>query len=112
MPKTYSSGEWFRVKTLYWNIGVNHEATLAITLGDITLEESINMAALSIMSSVVFSGNNNEKNETLINMFNDLKKTVTAFSYPTSNRSISRYMSVHHARILLFWPKYKLSPVN
>jgi UDP-N-acetylglucosamine 2-epimerase len=71
----YASGEWFRVRTIYWNIGVNHEATLASTMGDITLEESINRAALSVMSSIVFA-NNDAQSDTILNLFNDLKKTV------------------------------------
>lgn len=75
LPKAYANGEWFRVRTVYWNIGVNHEATLASTMGDTSLEESVNLTALSLMSSIVYA-NSETQNDTVMNLFNDLKKTV------------------------------------
>lgn len=60
---------------MYWNIGVNHEATLAATMGDLSLEESVNRAALSVMSSIVLTPSE-PPNENVINLFNELKRTV------------------------------------
>lgn len=75
LPPAFSKGDWFRVRTVYWNIGVNHEATLAATMGDLSLEESVNISALSIMSSIV-STPTETPNDNLTNLFNDLKRTV------------------------------------
>lgn len=76
LPKAYANGDWFRVKTVYWNIGVNHEATLAATMGDVSLEESVNRAALSVMSNILFTPDENQS-DNLINLFNELKKVVS-----------------------------------
>uniref|UniRef100_A0A7E4W547 PH domain-containing protein n=1 Tax=Panagrellus redivivus TaxID=6233 RepID=A0A7E4W547_PANRE len=40
-----AAGEPFRVRTIFWNLGINHEATLAQSMGSIALEEEINVTA-------------------------------------------------------------------
>lgn len=39
-------GNLFRIRGCFWNLGINHEATLAQSMGNITLEEEINKTAL------------------------------------------------------------------
>ncbi|KAI6239101.1 Type I inositol 3,4-bisphosphate 4-phosphatase [Aphelenchoides fujianensis] len=75
LPKAYAEGEWFRVRTVYWNLGVNHEASLAASVGDISLEESINLAALTVTSNFVQAAPD-VCNETVKNLLDELKKTV------------------------------------
>jgi inositol polyphosphate-4-phosphatase len=53
LPKKLAAGEWFHVQTIYWNIGINVEATMAASVGDTSLEEGINRAALILTDSYV-----------------------------------------------------------
>ncbi|KAI6215412.1 hypothetical protein M3Y94_00382500 [Aphelenchoides besseyi] len=75
LPEAYAKGEWFRVRTVYWNLGVNHEATLASSVGDISLEESVNLAALTVTTNFVQSAPS-VCNEMVKNLLDELKKTV------------------------------------
>ncbi|KAL3116125.1 hypothetical protein niasHT_007425 [Heterodera trifolii] len=46
LPERMKNEQWFRPKVIFWNIGINHEASLAASIGDISLEEEINRTAL------------------------------------------------------------------
>jgi len=46
LSKGLSNGEWMTICPVLWNMGVNHEATLASRLGDASLEVEINKAAM------------------------------------------------------------------
>uniref|UniRef100_A0A183C0F5 PH domain-containing protein n=1 Tax=Globodera pallida TaxID=36090 RepID=A0A183C0F5_GLOPA len=46
LPKRMANEQWFRPKVTFWNVGINHEASLAASIGDISLEEEVNRNAL------------------------------------------------------------------
>ncbi|CAD5217073.1 unnamed protein product [Bursaphelenchus okinawaensis] len=75
LPERMKKGETFRVRTFYWNIGVNHEATYAMRLGDISLEESINITATTLLSQYVNEMGQEVKEETH-RIMEELKRTV------------------------------------
>lgn len=94
LPEAYKKGEWFRVRTTYWNIGVNHEATLAMSVGDISLEESINLAALAITNNYI-NGFPEECNENVKRLFEDLARTVRIRFFFKSDFSIRTFLFVN-----------------
>lgn len=83
---SYAEGEWFRVRTIYWNLGVNHEASFAASVGDISLEENVNRAALVSMEthtkSILKDVSPETSNITLIQeLLENLKSTVRIFEH-------------------------------
>jgi hypothetical protein len=80
LPGKMAAGEWFCPVTIYWNLGINHEASLAASVGDISLEEKVNRTALKQMSEHVILLSTNERqlnNAEIINrLFSDLQQTV------------------------------------
>ncbi|KAL7078331.1 hypothetical protein ACQ4LE_002753 [Meloidogyne hapla] len=54
LPEGMSKGEWFCPKIIYWNLGVNHEASLAASsVGDNSLEEMINRNGLKQLDEYI-----------------------------------------------------------
>lgn len=40
-----AQGNFFRVNTTFWNLGINHEATMAQSMNSVALEEQVNLYA-------------------------------------------------------------------
>lgn len=76
---------WFRVQSIFWNVGVNHEATLACSLGDISLEETVNKTALTHFQQFIskFLTNLPQQNTT---QFEDILSTDTTIETTTKEQ--------------------------
>uniref|UniRef100_A0A914REH7 Uncharacterized protein n=1 Tax=Parascaris equorum TaxID=6256 RepID=A0A914REH7_PAREQ len=49
-PEKLRAGQWMNVVAIFWNLGINHEATFAQSLaGDSSLEETINVVAANAL---------------------------------------------------------------
>lgn len=49
-PEKLRAGQWMSVVAIFWNLGINHEATFAQSLaGDSSLEETINVVAANAL---------------------------------------------------------------
>lgn len=71
----YAAGEWFRVTVSFWNIGINHEATLAASIGDISLEETINRTGLARIESYALAVPTNNSS-VITELLAELQKVV------------------------------------
>lgn len=77
-----SEGNVFRVRTCFWNLGINHAATLAQSMGSVALEEEINKVALSEVEKYirevdeVFSGDVSYPIQQVKDELRDLISTV------------------------------------
>uniref|UniRef100_A0A914CBN2 Uncharacterized protein n=1 Tax=Acrobeloides nanus TaxID=290746 RepID=A0A914CBN2_9BILA len=74
LPPKLKEGAYFFVRTIFWNLGINHEATFAASLGDISVEEGINRAALAHMDS--YATSYPHFNTTISEMMSDLRNVV------------------------------------
>ncbi|PAV74818.1 hypothetical protein WR25_11832 isoform B [Diploscapter pachys] len=72
LPESLKSGAQFHVKTAYFNIGVNHEASLGQTFGGIAFESAINLDAAERIR--LFA--NKKQHSTVIEAANELSNTV------------------------------------
>ncbi|CAK5110662.1 unnamed protein product [Meloidogyne enterolobii] len=85
LPKGMSKGEWFCPKIIYWNLGVNHEASLAASSvggGNNSLEEMINRTALKQLDeyiSILLLTSSMDLNcvEAVNRLMGDLRETVS-----------------------------------
>uniref|UniRef100_A0A915LM39 Uncharacterized protein n=1 Tax=Meloidogyne javanica TaxID=6303 RepID=A0A915LM39_MELJA len=85
LPKGMSKGEWFCPKIIYWNLGVNHEASLAASSvggGNNSLEEMINRTALKQLDeyiSILLLTSSMDLNcvEAVNRLIGDLRETVS-----------------------------------
>ncbi|VDD87449.1 unnamed protein product [Enterobius vermicularis] len=54
LPESLRNGDAFSVRVVFWNLGINHEATLSQSIaGDSSLERSINILAANNLQSYV-----------------------------------------------------------
>jgi len=53
LPETLRRGEWFYLVPAYWNVGINHEQTLASKLGGTALESEVNEVAYKTLRGYV-----------------------------------------------------------
>ncbi|VDK79762.1 unnamed protein product [Anisakis simplex] len=52
LPEKLRGGQWLNVVAIFWNMGVNHEATFAQSIaGDSSLEETINIVAANSLQA-------------------------------------------------------------
>uniref|UniRef100_A0A914MIQ9 Uncharacterized protein n=1 Tax=Meloidogyne incognita TaxID=6306 RepID=A0A914MIQ9_MELIC len=85
LPQGMSKGEWFCPKIIYWNLGVNHEASLAASSvggGNDSLEEMINRTALKQLDeyiSILLLTSSMDLNcvEAVNRLIGDLRETVS-----------------------------------
>ncbi|VDK73844.1 unnamed protein product [Litomosoides sigmodontis] len=91
------SGCTFSVNTVFWNLGINHEATLSQSIaGDSSLEPSINLAAVKALAS--YASTLKDISHTVEELVADLTATVEA--NPT-NKNISIFRLVMAANTAL-----------
>lgn len=65
LPESLRRGEWFYLVPIYFNVGINHEQTLASKLGGIGLETEVNEMAYKTLRGYVkrLANNNNDNND-------------------------------------------------
>lgn len=81
LPQSLAEGALFRVIPVFWNIGINYEASFVQTMGDPTLERHINLEALAdVVSYVDLYRQRNPKESALVHMVADLSQTVRPFT--------------------------------
>lgn len=75
-----SSGKCFCPKIIFFNLGINHEASLASSIGDTSLEEKLNGNAVRQFEEYLFMlSSKNQLIDTQIvdKLFSDLREMVS-----------------------------------
>lgn len=81
LPASLADGALFRVIPVFWNIGVNYEASFVQTMGDPSLERQINLDAVSdVVGYVDLFRQRESKESPLVHMVADLMQTVGRFN--------------------------------
>uniref|UniRef100_A0A0N5B0R7 PH domain-containing protein n=1 Tax=Syphacia muris TaxID=451379 RepID=A0A0N5B0R7_9BILA len=76
LPDSLRSGDLMSVRVVFWNLGVNHEATLSQSIaGDSSLEKSVNILAADELQSYVNNLTNTSQN--VKEIVADLVESVT-----------------------------------
>uniref|UniRef100_A0A914UXV8 PH domain-containing protein n=1 Tax=Plectus sambesii TaxID=2011161 RepID=A0A914UXV8_9BILA len=79
LPQCLADGALFRVMTVFWNVGINYEASFVQTMGDPSLERHINLEALAdIVAYVDLFRQFKPKESALVHMVADLTQSVQA----------------------------------
>lgn len=92
LPQKLANGVWFRPKVIFWNVGVNHEgifafynicfsfflASLAASIGNLSLEEEINRNALrqTVEHTLLLNSSDRENTGLVDQLLADLQQTV------------------------------------
>lgn len=90
LPPKLKEGAYFFVRTIFWNLGINHEATFAASLGDISVEEGINRAALAHMDS--YATSYPHFNTTISEMMSDLRNVVSVNLFSQKLAKVKRVL--------------------
>ncbi|CDW55410.1 hypothetical protein TTRE_0000368201 [Trichuris trichiura] len=61
LPQSLQNGEWFQVHVILWNVGVNHDQSLAIKFQEASLENEINQGAGSLLERYCLSARRQER---------------------------------------------------
>lgn len=91
LPKALADGATFRVMPVFWNVGINYEASFVQTMGDPTLERQINLEALAdTVAYVDLYRQRNPKESPLVHMVAELSQTVRVyfFTHPNAYASL------------------------
>ncbi|KAI1729322.1 type I inositol 3,4-bisphosphate 4-phosphatase [Ditylenchus destructor] len=96
LPMKYAAGEWFRVTVSFWNIGINHEATLAASIGDISLEETINRTGLARIESYALAVPTNDSS-VITELLAELQKVVAICPSRKNTTIFPRVMALSNA---------------
>uniref|UniRef100_A0A915PT39 PH domain-containing protein n=1 Tax=Setaria digitata TaxID=48799 RepID=A0A915PT39_9BILA len=97
LPEPLQSGSTFSVYAVFWNLGINHEATFAHSItGDNSLEESINLSAAKALAT--YASTLKDVSQTATELIAELNSTVA--TNPTKkNMSIFRLAMATNAAL-------------
>lgn len=75
LPEDLKSGQLFTVCSIFWNLGINHEATFAQSIaGDCSLEETINIIAGRALQA--YADCNSSSSQSVKNLIAELNLAV------------------------------------
>ncbi|VDM42442.1 unnamed protein product [Toxocara canis] len=77
LPEKLRAGQWINVVAVFWNLGINHEATFAQSLaGDSSLEETINILAANALQT--YASGRKQLDPSVNDLIAELCATVSA----------------------------------
>jgi hypothetical protein len=99
LPEGFVLDQFQHVKVAFFNLGVNHEASLSASMGDVSLEERINRNAVSQISSYISAtqASDGMENPTIHSHFEELDKTVAASASRKNMQIFNKAMALTHA---------------